>query len=385
MRICHAISTLDPAAGGPPVVARNLAAALAARDHQVTLLGTTRPERAAEVQSSLQGTQGIEKVDVRVVDVPDSRRQRLLGTWYIDALEQAGPFDLLHFHGMWDPEIIHAAKWARRHGVPLVITPHGMLDYWNMRQKGLKKRLALATVYGRIARQAAAIHALNEHEKAAIERFNFGTGVSVVPNGVFLEELATTTAPNTFRAAHPELGDRPYVLFLGRIQYKKGLDILAKAWVNARERMPDVRLVVVGPREGDVIEVFQKTLSEAGAADSVLVLDPIYSSLKLAAIREAAAFILPSRQEGFSMAITESLALGTPVLISSECHFPEVAEVGAGFIHELDAGRVTDDLIRFFQLDETARGEMGKRGARLVRERYTWPAVAKQFEELYRF
>ena len=109
---------------------------------------------------------------------------------------------------------------------------------------------------------------------------------------------------------------------------------------------------------------------------------PIYGSRKTAAFRESIAFVLPSRQEGFSIAITEALGLGTPVVITHGCHFPEVEQAGAGVVTDLDAGAFGEAMVRVAS-DDTARAGMAERAARLVRENYTWPRIAEQSVELY--
>lgn len=382
MRVCQVIASLDPRTGGPPVVARSLASALAGLGHDVTLLGHVPSDRASQVEESLRQTHGMDRVRIASLSGARSGFSQWFGSRFASMLESHGPFDVVHTHGAWDPEMIETARWARRAGVPYVITPHGMLDYWTMRQKGFKKRVALRTTHARAYRGASAIHLLNEHEKAATARFNFGVPLEVIPNGVFLEDVRVETPARMFRDSLPALGERRYLLFLGRLHYKKGLDLLAEAWVRASPSLPDVALVVVGPREDDVIDVFNATIDRGGARESVFVLDPMYGPMKSAALREASAFTLPSRQEGFSIAITEALALGTPVIISHDCHFPEVEQAGAGIAHSLEPQDIARAFVRLFG-DTRGAQAMGQAGAALVRERYTWPAVAERCQAMY--
>jgi glycosyltransferase involved in cell wall biosynthesis len=196
----------------------------------------------------------------------------------------------------------------------------------------------------------------------------------VLPNGVFLEELAPLPAPGTFRATHPELGAAPFVLFLARLHSKKGLDVLADAFVELGRWRADVRLVVAGPDDGAQVG-FLRQVKGAGIAPRVHVVGPLYGRDKLSALVDAACFCLPSRQEGFSVAITEALACGIPVVISEACHFPEVADAQAGIVVPLEPATIARALETILA-DPALGGRMGQAGAALVRSRYTWDAIA---------
>jgi glycosyltransferase involved in cell wall biosynthesis len=184
-----------------------------------------------------------------------------------------------------------------------------------------------------------------------------------------------------FRRRLTALGDHPYVLFLGRLHYKKGLDYLADAFRIVAERDPVVHLVVAGPDDGARSD-FVRRVAAAGLADRVHVPGAVYGPEKLSAVAGAACFCLPSRQEGFSVAILEALACGTPAIVSDACHFPEVAEVGAGEVVPLDATAIAAALGRVLA-DAGRRERMGEAGRGLVAARFTWPAIAARTIETY--
>jgi glycosyltransferase involved in cell wall biosynthesis len=381
MRIVHVIGTLDPAAGGPPQVVARLSSAQAALGNDVTVVSTNRDEVRPAVMTMLSSIPGVHRVKLADADDADA-------TARVMAAAQA-----VHLHGVWEPLLLRVARSARRAGIPYVVRPAGMLDPWSLAQKKWKKRIALALGYRRMLDGAAFIHALNADEARLIGPLGLKCPIEVIPNGVFLEEIeppgSGLPAPGTFRGAHPELGDDPFVLFLSRLHYKKGLDILADAFARVAASDPKVRLVVAGPDEGARGD-FEKRIA---AAESKLggernfrgrthVIGPVYGRAKYEAMVDAACFCLPSRQEGFSVAITEALAVGCPAVITENCHFPEVAEVGAGEVTPLDAGAVADALLRVLS-DPRKRQGMGEAGRKLVRERYTWPAIAERTVELY--
>ena len=191
----------------------------------------------------------------------------------------------------------------------------------------------------------------------------------------FAEEFEPLPDRGTFRTGIGLTDDRRFILFLSRLHFKKGLDILADAfWLISRSH-PDVDIVVAGPAGGAEL-AFDNKIRDYGLQDRVHTVGPIYGAAKLQAIIDSACFCLPSRQEGFSMAITEALACGVPVVITDACHFPEVGQADAGFIVPLDAKAVAEGLCRVLD-DERLATEMGERGRRMVMERFTWPAIAE--------
>lgn len=382
MRIAHVISSLDPNAGGPPSVLWRLGAAQAALGHDVTAIGPRDPRRDDVIDDSRRAVPGIDDLRVIRTTAPTSAARWILDRQIPRALDDAGPFDVLHIHAVWEAPLVRAAQWARRLNVPYVIRPAGMLDVWSLEQAAPKKRFAMATTHRAFLRRAAAIHALNEHEQHTIEKLALGPRVVRIPNGVFLEEVALTGDPSLFRDAHPELADRPYAIFLSRLHYKKGLDILARAWAIAAPNLPEHRLVVAGPRQDDSIDDFRRQIAAAGLEDTVIETGAIYADTKAAALAGAECFVLPSRQEGFSVAITEALALGTPAVASRDCHFPEISEVGAGIETSLEPEDVAQALTRILQNDDQRR-QAGQAAANLVRSRFTWPRIAQATLDLY--
>jgi glycosyltransferase involved in cell wall biosynthesis len=169
--------------------------------------------------------------------------------------------------------------------------------------------------------------------------------IEVISNGINFDEIQPLPKLGSFRNQHTELQNDPFILFLSRLHYKKGLDVLAETFAQVAAKHPTVRLVVAGPDDG-ARDDFERRVKTAGLAERVHLVGPIYGKAKYEAIVDAACFCLPSRQEGFSVAIIESLAVGCPVVITEGCHFPEVAEVGAGIVTPLNVEQVAASLLK---------------------------------------
>jgi len=381
MNILHVVTSLDPAQGAPPAVVTRLAAAQAALGHQVAILAYADPAAAERTAKSVAPIPGFDRVKVHGL-VPPGRMTRFTGADVRGFLEpHITSLDYLHLHGIWDTLLIHTANVARRAGVPYALVPHGMLDPWSLSQRATKKKIALALGFGKLIRNAAFLHTLNTDEQRLIAPLNLNPRTAVIPNGVFLSEIEPLPPRGTFRAKHAELHDDPYVLFLSRLHFKKGLDYLADAFAIAAKATPRLRLVVAGPDDG-AREPFVQQIARLGLTDRTHVVGPLYGGDKIAAFVDAAAFCLPSRQEGFSVAVTEALACGIPVVISDQCHFPEVQEVGAGRVVPCYA-KATGDALAHVLSDAGAAQRMGDAGARLIRDRFTWPKVAELTMKMY--
>lgn len=380
MRVVHVIGSLAPAAGGPPAIALRLAAGQLLAGARVRLLTNEHPPETDGILPKRALSPGQELViDVLPSPIPFGIfRNRTDGVRLRDLVAGA---DVIHLHGIWEPLLLAAARAARCLSVPYVVMPHGMLDPWSLAQKRWKKRAALALGYRRMLNAAAALHLGNADEAMLIAPLGLTSPQRIIPNGVFLEEIEPLPLPGEFRSRHRELSDRPFVLFLSRLHYKKGLDHLAEAFRLIAADMPSVQLVVAGPDDGARAD-FETRMATCGLTARVHIVGPLYGREKLAAFVDADCFCLPSRQEGFSIAILEALACGTPVVISENCHFPEVGAAGAGRVVPLDPPAIAV-AIREVLNDEPLRKQMAASGRALIERRYTWQRVAAMCIDLY--
>lgn len=374
MRIVHVIPTLDMATGGPARVAVRLPAAQRALGHDVEVVSYASPHAQAEIDDDIAVVPNASLVRWTYVRAP-SRLERLTARNARQLLnERIAGADLVYLHGIWPPIILAAAKAARAARVPYAVIPHGMLDPWSLAQRRMKKRVALMLGYRSMLDHAAFLHVLNSDEGRLIEPLRLRAPQAVIPNGIFLDEVDPLPRTGDFRKDLPALGDAPYVLFLSRLHYKKGLDVLADAFIGL-EGAP--HLVVAGPDGGAKADLERRIAAHPDAAKRVHIVGSLQGRARFAAMVDAHCFCLPSRQEGFSMAITEALATGTAAVISEECHFPEVADVGAGLVVALSVDNVKRALAKVLA-EPSPRVRYGEHGRKLVAERFTWNAVAEQ-------
>jgi glycosyltransferase involved in cell wall biosynthesis len=374
MKIVHVISSIDPGHGGVQAVAMRIAAAQCGLNLDVHVVSYADALIRAQVMEIGKSIPNFSRINWHLLP-PAGALERVFcrqGRKVLRrVLKDAG---FVHIHGVWEPLLLHASKLARGAAIPYCVCPAGMLDHWSLEQKSWKKRLALRLCHKHMLDNAAFLHLLNVDEVSAVKTLKLRSANLVIPNGVFTEEFDPLPRTGLFKQKLSLSPDRRYVLFLSRLHFKKGTDILAKAFAAICDTYPDVDLVVAGP-DGGARDDLLALVRKFDIQQRVHLIGPIYGEMKIEAIVDAACFCLPSRQEGFSMAITESLACGTPVVISDQCHFPEVGTADAGIIVPVDPTEVARALARM--LDDTARARsMGLNGRKMVFEQFTWPAIA---------
>jgi glycosyltransferase involved in cell wall biosynthesis len=268
LNILHVIDNLDPATGGPAAVAMRLAAGQAHLGHCLQVLSYATPLQSAAIAASFERVPGIDRI-ARTELPPLTRIELLLQKRARAKLHQIVPnVDWLYLHGVWNPILKTAADVSQYNRKPYFVLPHGMLDPWSLAQKRWKKRLALATGYRRMLDRATALHLLNEDERTLIGPLRLKPPAVIIPNGVFEEELALPAATPSFFEMFPSLQGRPFILFLGRLHKKKGLDLLSSAFAIIAQQDATVQLVVAGP-EGNASAQFDQDIAAAGLGDRV--------------------------------------------------------------------------------------------------------------------
>lgn len=290
--------------------------------------------------------------------------------------------DGVHIHGLWEASTAVAAHAARRLHKPYVVSAHGMLEPWALANKRWKKRLYSALVERANLDNAACLHALTSAEAQDYRRFGSKKPIALIPNGV---DAPRFISPALFLNRFQQLAGKHILLFLGRIHFKKGLDILVESWAALQKHFPDAVLVLAGPDSENSRTTVETLISERGITDRILFVGMLDEDLKWSALAAAHCFVLPSYSEGLSVAVLEALSVGVPVIITKQCHLPEVSAHGAGWQIEATQASLEQALRESLEMSSTERNKIGSCGIRLARQRFSWPVVALQMAELYRW
>lgn len=382
MRVIHVIANLSAATGGPPKAVLGMTQGLARRGHDVAIYTTNYDgDSDADVPFDTPVDMGGVEVFHYPVQFPRFwKPSRALGR----ALGRVVPAaDIVHIHSLYLYHDLAATDACRRHGVPYVVMPHGALDPFIWRRHRRRKWLIEQWYMNRVLEDAAAIHYTSEDERTLAAPYARTDRGFVVGNGLDLDEFARLPARGGFRARHPEIGDRPIVLFLGRLNFKKGLDILAPAFGEVLRAGHDAHLVIAGPDE-DMADKTRGWLREAGALDRTTFTGMIGGDERLAAFADAAMFVLPSYSENFGIAVVEAGACGLPVVISDAVNiWRDIRDAGAGLVSGTDAAAVAANISALLA-DPAAARRMGENGRRMAREKFSWDGVAGDLEAAYR-
>lgn len=295
----------------------------------------------------------------------------------------AAQLDLLHVHGLWMYPSVAGLHWARKHQRPYLITPHGMLDPWAVRNALWKKRLAGWLYEDAHLRGAACLHALCESEAEAIRAYGLRNPICIIPNGI--DRPADTPAdPPSWQTGFPD-GAR-VLLYLGRLHPKKGLLNLLRAWSmvrQARHSADDWRLVIAGwDQEGHEFELKSQAI-KLGIQETVFFVGSQFDEAKAASYRSADAFVLPSFSEGLPMTVLEAWSHSLPVLMTPQCNLSVGYHAEAALRIDPTPESITIGLAALFGLSDADRAAIGERGRALVSHYFNWPEIAEQMLSVY--
>jgi poly(glycerol-phosphate) alpha-glucosyltransferase len=291
---------------------------------------------------------------------------------------------LLHANGLWMYPSLASRRWGRRVCRPYLISPHGMLDPWAVRQAAWKKRVAGWWFENAHLAGAACLHAVTESEACAIRAYGLTNPICVVPYCIDLPRQTVFPRPAWAGAAEQ---DRKLLLFLGRLHPKKGLESLLRAWKDAQSiaAASDWILVVAGWDQGAHGCRLQRLAAELGIARSLRFVGPQFGHDKAATLACADAFVLPSLSEGLPVAVLEAWSYGLPVLMTEACNLPEGFAAGAALSIATHPAGIAAGLRRLFALSGAERRGMGARGRALVRARFAGASVGAQMAAVYRW
>ncbi len=380
MKIIHVTPTYVPAFryGGPIWTTHGLAKSSVDLGHEVYVI-TTNVDGPGTLATPIELPIQVEGVEVRYF--PTAFGRRLYRSPQMgQALKALIPeVDLVHIQAVYLWPGYAASRIARRVGVPYVVSPHGMLTPELIAQKStLLKKAWIRLVERRTLAHAAAIHVTSETEAVGIRQLGLDLApLRVASHGVDLP--ADPPGADEIAAAWHSVPEGRRVLFLGRISWKKGIDLL----IEAVARTSGAVLRIAGNDEEGLTPKLRRLAEQSGVADRTDFSGPVEGARKWALIAGADVMVTPSVNENFGIVVAEALGVGTPVICTPD--------VGAGWIvAEIDpscvVARDADALaaaIHALLEDPERRGRIGEQGRKIIAARYSWPVIAQRMLGLY--
>ncbi|MDP2216440.1 MAG: glycosyltransferase, partial [Methanolobus sp.] len=320
-------------AGGVTRVAYSISKYLATNGHEVTIFTTNRSLNNINVETNkclhVEGMnvyyfENLRKYfPVKIPPIP----------YYLPFIlnRKIQTYDIIHIHEHRSLLAIIVHHYAKKHNIPYVIQPHGsVLPFFQ--NQSLKK--IFDGIFGnRILNDASKLIALTRTEAEQIMKMGIDKGkIEIVPNGIDISEYSDLPKKGTFRRKYLLKDADKVILYLGRLNKIKGIDLLLEAFSSLRHEVNNAKLVIVGPDDG-FLTILKKQTCNFNLEDEVLFIDSLYGRDKLEAYVDADVLVYPSNYEIFGLVPFEGIMCNTQTIVTEECGCSEIfKEANCGYI-----------------------------------------------------
>ncbi|MBE9221917.1 glycosyltransferase [Cyanobacterium stanieri LEGE 03274] len=386
MKILQIIPSISLVYGGPSQMILGLSKALAKEGEDVTIITTNANGDQGQFPLDVPLQCAVEKDGYRVVyfNCAPFRRYK----FSVDLLRwlwtHCGDYDVAHIHALFSPVTTMAAWICRQKGLPYILRPLGTLD-----PKDLQKKRGLKKIYGNLLEKANlrgsfGVHFTSQQEADVSEDFGAGINRLIVPLGVEIPDRTLDDDMIYDRYQIPR--GKPLLLFMSRIEPKKGLQFLIPALQRLLNQGYDFHFVLAGanPQDRSYEAQIQTQITSSSLSDCTTITGFVTGDEKMALLQKADLFLLPSFYENFGIAVVEAIAFSTPVLISDQVYiYREIEKAKAGWICSLNEDDLVKKLMVALESGEEERQQRGLNGFNLVKQNYSWSAIARQLIEIY--
>ena len=385
MRILQIVPSVSLVYGGPSQMVLGLSEALAEEGAEVTLITTNSNGDTGQPPLNVPLGQPIQQKGYEIIYFACSPFKRYkfslaLLQWLN---RNAVNYDLAHIHALFSPVSTFSAIVARKNKLPYILRPLGTLDPADLQKKKLLKKL-----YGLLLERpniagAAGIHFTSEEEAKVSERYGVQTNDLIIPLGVKITH--DLPEPQTARQQLELDKSVPMILFMSRIDPKKGLDLLLPALETLQQEGQRFNFVLAGtnPQDPAYENGIKRYIVNSALGKITTIPGFVRGIAKLALLQDADLFVLPSYYENFGIAVAEAMATRTPVLISDRVHiWKSIEAADAGWVVSCSQEELTKTLRSALQNPQTWE-QKANNARNLVEEKYSWKAIAKELIEVY--
>ena len=387
MRILQIVPSISLIYGGPSQMVLGLSTALAAQNIDVTILTTDSNGDTGQPPLDVPLDRPVTQngYQIRYFRCSPFRRYKFSLQLLQWLNQHAAEFDLAHIHALFSPVTSLAATFARSSYLPYILRPLGTLDPADLRKKKQLKKVYVSLLEKRNISHAAALHFTTTQEAKISERFGLSTKDLVIPLGVNPpENIPEENLVNYLQSQGIEV-KHPMILFMSRIEPKKGLDLLLPALEKLLAEGIDFQFILAGanPQDPNYEAKIHSQIKASPLAKFTKITGFVTGEIKTSLLQIADLFVLPSYYENFGIAVAEAMVAGTPVVISDQVHIcQDVASSEAGWV----GGCKIEDmasLIKSALQNEAERKRRGLNAKDLAKNSYSWQAIATQTIQAY--
>jgi glycosyltransferase involved in cell wall biosynthesis len=373
MKTLHIIPSVDPKGGGPMEGVRQYGVHLTGLGHLIEVVTLDDPAAPFIADFPI-------KVHALGPSVGRYRYNARLTPWL---KKHAVNYDIIIVNGLWQYHGFGAWRALHRMKVPYFVFTHGMLDPWFKHTyplKHLKKWLYWPWAEYRLLRDARAVLFTCEEERLLARKsfWLYRVREAVVTYGTKTPPADAEALRETFYSAYPNLRGKRVLLFLSRIQEKKGCDLLIEAFAQVAGQDPKLHLLMAGPDQTGWMAKLQAQAQRLGVADRITWPGMLQGDMKWGAFYASEAFVLPSHQENFGIVVAEALGCGLPVLMSDKVNiWREIAVDGAGIVNTDTVKGTLRTLQRWLAMGTQERQKMARQAKASFDQRFTVEAMAQ--------
>jgi glycosyltransferase involved in cell wall biosynthesis len=384
MRILQIIPSISLVYGGPSQMVLGLSAALAAKNIDVTIITTDSNGDIGQLPLDVPLNEPIQQNGYQIIYFRcyPWRRYKFSLSLLQWLNENARQFELAHLHALFSPVTTLAATIARYHHLPYIIRPCGMLDPADLQKKKRLKQIYATLLERPNLAGAAAIHFTSKEEAKISERFGLDcTAKMPVPRDL-VTPLGVTAGLFPKRLRESQV---PIILFMSRIEPKKGLDLLIPALESILGSGIEFHFILAGSnsQDADYETQIKVQIHNSSLAKYTTITGFVSGDFKAELLTKADLFVLPSYYENFGIAVAEAMAAGVPVVISDRIHIAEdIQQAEAGWVEPLEVGAIANS-IKSALLNPQERQRRGLNGKEYAKKHYNWEAIAQQTIDAY--
>jgi glycosyltransferase involved in cell wall biosynthesis len=388
MKILQVINGFYPpySEGGAAIVAYNISKTMARRGHEITVFTTNILNRSSlfSFPRKCIKTNNLKVCYFNNLIYKTSKIAYFSYELFQSLKLDISNYDLIHLHEYRSYIALAVYYFSKKNNIPYILQAHGQLPII-----GSWKILKIAYDFllgSKVLKNANGVIALSRIEARQYE--NMGVPkerIFVVPNGIDLLEYAKSPPKGAFRKKFNISEDKRILLYIGRIHWIKGVDILVRAYTLLAKRpgFKDTVLVIAGPDDGYLGKA-KSLVQELGVSDSVLFTGPLYGRDKLSAYVDAEFLVLPSRYETFPSIVLEAYACAKPVIASNVEAMPQIVLHGeTGLIFRAGDERELASALAHLLENPKEAEKMGRNARRLAEEKYSIEKIAAELEKVY--